>query len=139
MEENWHTVASEEEMMSYGEDLAKRLHPGDVVALQGDLGAGKTHLCKGIVSGLGSDAVVTSPTFALVQEYRDGSCPVFHFDFYRLDSVGELRGIGWEEYLDEDGILLVEWASKFREVLPPGTRWIRIERAGENGRKICEG
>jgi tRNA threonylcarbamoyladenosine biosynthesis protein TsaE len=101
--------------------LAARLKGGDVVALDGDLGAGKTHFCKGLVAGLGSEDEVTSPTFALVQEYQGGAWPVFHFDWYRLEDAAELQNIGWDDYLDEEGIILVEWSEKFPALLPPGT------------------
>ena len=92
-------ASSEVEMIAAGVSLAADLESGDVVALNGQLGAGKTHFSKGIVAGLGSGDEVTSPTFALVQEYHGGSLPVFHFDFYRLDEVSELLRLGWDEYL----------------------------------------
>ncbi len=114
-------AATEAEMIAVGRAFAARLKGGDVVALDGDLGAGKTHFCKGLAAGLGSDDEVTSPTFALVQEYRGGKWPVFHFDWYRLEDAGELLGIGWEDYLDEGGIILVEWSEKFPALLPPST------------------
>ncbi len=117
------------EMIAAGRDLAPTLHPGDVVALSGDLGAGKTHFSKGVVEGLGGNDEVTSPTFSLVHEYLSGRLPVFHFDFYRLESEGELLALGWDDYLDERGVILAEWASKFPEILPSGT--IRIEIAVE--------
>lgn len=105
--------------MAAGTALAGRLKTGDVVALHGDLGAGKTHFVKGIVAALGGNpAEVTSPTFTLVHEYRRGQVPVIHFDFYRLETESELRGIGWDDYQHEDGVLLVEWANIFPEALP---------------------
>jgi len=120
-------IASEEEMIKSGRELGKSLEPGSVVALSGDLGAGKTHFSRGIVRGIGCDDVVSSPTFSLVHEYRSGPLPVFHFDFYRLDSVDELIRIGWDDYLDEEGVILVEWADKFPELLPDGTLHYHIE------------
>ncbi len=114
-------AATEAEMIEAGRAFAARLKGGDVVALDGDLGAGKTHFCKGLVAGLGSDDEVTSPTFSLVQEYRAGRCPVFHFDWYRLEDATELQNIGWDDYLDEDGILVVEWSEKFPALLPRDT------------------
>lgn len=114
-------AATEAEMIAAGRTFAARLKGGDVVALDGDLGAGKTHFCKGLVAGLGSDDEVTSPTFALVQEYHGGKWPVFHFDWYRLEDAAELMGIGWDDYLDEEGIVLVEWSEKFPAMLPPST------------------
>jgi len=113
-----HLVPDESAMLALGRFLASGLAPGDLVALNGELGAGKTHFAKGIAEGLGSSDPVTSPTFSLVNEYRSGPLPVLHFDFYRLDSAEELIRIGWDEYLDEDAVLLVEWADKFPELLP---------------------
>lgn len=118
---------SPEETKRVGGDFALGLRSGDVVALCGDLGAGKTHFTKGIVEALGgSGEEVCSPTFTLVHEYRGGRIPVFHFDLYRLEDGRELSGVGWEDYLEEDGILVVEWADKFEERLPSGTIFVRI-------------
>ncbi|MAS96433.1 MAG: tRNA (adenosine(37)-N6)-threonylcarbamoyltransferase complex ATPase subunit type 1 TsaE [Verrucomicrobiales bacterium] len=137
MSEQIESTQTEEEMIEAGKRAAERFRAGDVVALVGDLGAGKTHFSKGIVLGLGSGDSVTSPTFSLVQEYRSGSLPVFHFDFYRLDSMEELLGIGWEEYLDEDGVVLVEWADKFPEALPAETIWYELSIA-EDGTHVVK-
>tara|TARA_R110000850_G_scaffold49460_15_gene122046 strand:+ start:212 stop:631 length:420 start_codon:yes stop_codon:yes gene_type:complete len=128
-------AASEAEMIEAGVQLAPSLMACDVVALKGQLGAGKTHFSKGIVAGLGGDDTVTSPTFSLVQEYQGGRLPVFHFDFYRLDSVNELISLGWDEYLDEDGVVLVEWADKFPEALPAETKWFDLTIA-EDGNHV---
>jgi len=124
-------AGSESEMIGAGAKLAAGLDAGDVIALNGQLGAGKTHFSKGIVAGLGANDEVTSPTFSLVQEYLGGRLPVFHFDFYRLNDVSELLRLGWDEYLDEDGVLLVEWADKFPDVLPDGTRWFDLTIADD--------
>lgn len=129
-------IADEAGMIAYGREFAGRLGPGDVVALSGDLGAGKTHFCKGVVAGLGCGDDVTSPTFSLVREYRGGRLPVFHFDFYRLDSPAEVLAIDWEEYVENDGILLVEWAEKFLDLLPEGTIRIRIGIRDDGGREL---
>ncbi len=124
--------------MAAGRLLAETLQPGSVVALSGDLGAGKTHFAKGVVAALGGNPEdVTSPTFTLVHEYREGRLPVFHFDFYRLEEASELRGVGWEDYLLEDGVLLVEWAERFPSALPPDARRVRL-RIGEGTRRILE-
>ena len=121
-----------EETVAAGRLLARRLKRGDVVALCGDLGAGKTHFTKGIIESLGgAPDDVTSPTFTLVHEYRGGRIPVFHFDFYRLDDPQELRGIGWDDYLMEEGVLVVEWAERFPEALPDHT--IKVEFLVEEG------
>jgi tRNA threonylcarbamoyladenosine biosynthesis protein TsaE len=118
-----------------GESLAAMLCAGDVIALTGGLGAGKTHLTKGLVRGLGGDEEVTSPTFTLVHEYRAGRLPVFHFDFYRMETAGEVTGIGWDEYLDAGGVCVVEWADRFPALLPEGTQWWALETEGA-GRRL---
>lgn len=79
---------------------------------------------------------MTSPTFTLVHEYREGRLPVFHFDFYRLEEASELRNIGWEDYLLEDGVLVVEWAERFPEALPGGTVRVRFSTGGGNQRTL---
>lgn len=114
-----------------GHQLAARLRAGDLIALTGPLGAGKTHLTAGIVAGLGSPDPVTSPTFTLVHEYRGGSLPVFHFDLYRLESPAALLDIGWDDYLDEPGVMIVEWAERFPELMPAHTRWLALDLAGK--------
>jgi tRNA threonylcarbamoyladenosine biosynthesis protein TsaE len=117
------------ETFEAGREFAASLQSGDVVGLCGDLGAGKTHFVKGLAVGLGSLAAVTSPTFTLVHEYRDGRMPIFHIDFYRLESPGEVAQIGLDEFLDAGGVTVIEWAGKFPELLPSRTRWVSI-RAG---------
>lgn len=124
--------------MTRGAELAASLRSGQIVALTGDLGAGKTHFCKGIVEGLESEDDVTSPTFSLVNEYHSGRLPVFHFDFYRLDSVDELEQIGWEEYLFADGVLLVEWADRFPESIPEEAIWCRFSVNEKSGQRSIE-
>ncbi len=133
------TIDSEAAMIAFGAEVAADLAAGDVVALVGQLGAGKTHFTKGVVSGLGGDPeAVTSPTFTLVHEYVAGCrLPVFHFDFYRMDEPGEVLGIGWEDYLDEaEGVLLVEWADKFPGLLPTGTKWFRFSLLESGARRV---
>ena len=129
------SASSELEMIEGGIKIAASLESGDVVALNGPLGAGKTHLSKGLVSGLGACDEVTSPTFSLVQEYLGGRVPIFHFDFYRIESVDELERLGWDEYLDEEGVVIVEWADKFPEVFPNETKWFDLTIA-ENGNHL---
>jgi tRNA threonylcarbamoyladenosine biosynthesis protein TsaE len=131
-------LASEEETIRHGEHLAVGLRSGDILALTGDLGAGKTHLTKGIVRGVGCGDEVSSPTFSLVHEYRGGRLPIFHFDLYRLDDPRELVGIGWEDYLEADGVCIVEWADKFPGALPRGTRWFRLSNETTGTRSIIE-
>ena len=129
-------VTSENETMAFAQQLAMDLQPGTVLGLVGDLGAGKTHFVKGLARGLGSDATISSPTFTLVHEYESGSCPLYHFDFYRVDQLEEIVAIGWEEYLDETGIIVVEWADRFPELMPQETQWWQIEILDENTRRI---
>ena len=114
------------ETFAHGRALAATLRAGDVLALDGDLGAGKTHFVKGIAAGLGCEGDVTSPTFTLVHEYTGGRLPLFHFDFYRLDSEDETLRIGLDDYLGGGGVLVIEWAGKFPALLPRGTRWFRL-------------
>lgn len=126
------TLTSIDETLACGREIAATLRHGDVIALCGPMGAGKTHLTQGIVAGLGSTAPVTSPTFTLVNEYRDGRLPVYHLDFYRMESPRELLAIGWDELLETDGVVIAEWADRFPELMPPGTRWLRLALAGES-------
>lgn len=132
---------SEQETIDAGAELASALRPGDLVACYGELGAGKTRFIKGACRGLGVTAHVTSPTFTIVNEYAGSGVAVFHFDFYRIEGVHELREIGFDEYLDRGGICLIEWPERVAPLLPadrfdvyvsPGEsaaeRMIRIER-----------
>ncbi len=129
-------IDSEAEMIEAGHHLARRLRAGDFVSLCGDLGAGKTHFCKGLVAGLGCEEDVASPTFSLVREYRSRAIPVFHFDWYRIESAAEVLALGWDDYLDEGGITLVEWADLFTELLPKDEYRIDITILSENRRRI---
>lgn len=132
-------LSSAEETTGWGESLARELRAGDVIALCGTLGAGKTQATKGIARGLGSKAEVTSPTFTLVHEYRDARLVVFHFDFYRIEQPGELISLGWDDFLDEGGVVVVEWADRFPELMPGKTRWFWFEMPPEGGRSVREG
>ncbi len=131
-------LRSTTETFDWGRKLAAQLRAGDVIALRGDLGAGKTHAAKGIVAGLGSKADVTSPTFTLLHEYRDGALSVFHFDFYRIESEAEIIALGWDEILDERGIIIVEWPDRFPALLPKTTRWFSMSTVSETEREITE-
>lgn len=131
-------LSSVDDTLQWGRFLGGALQPGDVVALVGTLGAGKTHATKGIVAGLGSTAQVSSPTFTLVHEYLGGRLPAFHFDFYRLDSPQEVLGVGWDDYLDGDGVVIVEWADRFPELFPDGTRWFHFTIRPDGLRHIVE-
>lgn len=120
---------------TYGRNAAK----GDVFALTGDLGSGKTHFVKGFVAGLGSRADVTSPTFVLVHEYGDGRLPVYHFDFYRLANSEAVLQLGFDDYVFGDGVSLIEWADRYSNLIPQGAMWLSFELKGENIRVIREG
>ena len=137
MEQEW-VCDSPAAMRDLGRKLAQDLPSRACLALCGPLGAGKTQLVKGIAEGLGHPGPVTSPTFSLLQEYRDGREPLFHLDFYRVESAGELLALGWDELL-EDGIVVAEWADKFAELLPPSASWIRIASRGETERLVQMG
>lgn len=105
------------ETEAFGERLAASLKPGDVLALRGGLGAGKTALTRGIAAGLGVRERVTSPTYTIVNEYLSGRLPLFHFDMYRLSCADELFDIGWEDYLVRGGVCAVEWSENVEDAL----------------------
>ncbi|MCL2747813.1 MAG: tRNA (adenosine(37)-N6)-threonylcarbamoyltransferase complex ATPase subunit type 1 TsaE [Oscillospiraceae bacterium] len=116
---------SERDTEALGEALGRKISTPSVVALSGDLGAGKTVFARGLARGLGVDSPVTSPTFALVHEHR-GRLPLFHFDLYRLDGPQDLFDIGWDDYLG-GGVCVVEWGDRAAGEMPPGTLTITIE------------
>jgi tRNA threonylcarbamoyladenosine biosynthesis protein TsaE len=126
---------SEAETEAAGAALARRLPAGSVVALYGDLGAGKTAFVRGMARGLGIDARVTSPTFTIVNEYP-GARPLFHFDMYRLASSDELFDIGWEDYLRRGGVCAVEWSERVADAFEGDEITVRIEKRAADGRKI---
>ncbi len=128
--------SSIEETIHFGKQFAERLQPGDVVCLDGDLGAGKTHFVKGIASFFGVNPTeVNSPTFTLINEYH-GNSSVYHFDCYRIKNEQEALEIGTEDYLYGDGISVVEWPEKIRNLLPPESVWVHITHKGEHEREI---
>ena len=128
---------SEQETEQLGEQLAGKLSPGSVVAYSGGLGMGKTAFTRGLAKGLGYNGRVTSPTFTIVNEYL-GKTPLFHFDVYRLEDSDALYDIGWDDYLDRNGICAVEWSENIADALPAGTVFVRIHRheTEENWRVI---
>lgn len=133
---NEFTSNSPEETLSIGEMIAKNLDPGDILCLNGDLGAGKTHLVKGISRGLGiSEHLVNSPTFTLIHEYK-GTIPVYHFDLYRVKDASELRDIGVDDYLYGDGVCIVEWPEVLENDLPENAVHVTIEKIDLSTRKL---
>lgn len=126
---------SETETQQAGAELVKTLAPGSVVAMYGDLGAGKTAFVRGMTRGLGIDFPVSSPTFNVVNEYP-GKVPMFHFDMYRLGSADELFDIGWDDYLERGGICAVEWSENVEEAFEPGTVKVTITKLGDSEREI---
>lgn len=125
-----------QETFELGRALAAELRPGDVLALAGDLGAGKTQFTKGLAAGLGVEADVTSPTFTLVHEYPGGRLPLVHIDLYRLEEPTEVLGIGLDDYLYGNGVTVIEWADKFEALMPPDVRWIRYRVLEGDDREI---
>jgi len=126
---------NEEETALEGEKLGKTLKPGAVVAMFGQLGAGKTAFIRGLAAGLGIKEHVTSPTFNIVNEYF-GNTPLFHFDMYRLESENELFDIGWDEYISRDGVCAVEWSENVRGAFASDTIIVKLEILDENARRL---
>ncbi|MEN1969466.1 tRNA (adenosine(37)-N6)-threonylcarbamoyltransferase complex ATPase subunit type 1 TsaE [Lentibacillus sp. N15] len=124
---------SETETIILAERLAKLLKPGDVITLEGDLGAGKTAFTKGVARGIGVKRTVNSPTFTIIKEYM-GSIPLYHMDVYRLEDTDE--DIGFSDYFNNDGICIVEWAQFIDEFLPYDRLNIRLTYLGEHARLI---
>jgi tRNA threonylcarbamoyladenosine biosynthesis protein TsaE len=128
-------AASAEEMAALGAALARAVGPGAVLALHGDLGAGKTCLVQGLAHGLGVAAPVTSPTFVLAAEHP-GRLRLYHVDLYRTVSLDEVRALGLEEMMDGEGVTAIEWAEKAAGLLPARTVHVRIEGAGDEPRTV---
>jgi tRNA threonylcarbamoyladenosine biosynthesis protein TsaE len=127
---------SAEETRALGEQLAERLSAGDVVTLEGELGAGKSELARGIARGLGVTETVTSPSFTILNVYESGRVPLYHFDWYRLESEEELYELGMDEYLGGDGIAVVEWAERCPDTVPENAIRITLEAVGPESRRI---
>jgi tRNA threonylcarbamoyladenosine biosynthesis protein TsaE len=130
------TSASVAETEAAGARVARKVKAGDVLALMGDLGSGKTQFVKGLVRGLGCAQVVTSPTFTLLHEYRGGPLPIYHFDFYRLENLAALRAIGFDEIVFGNGVSVIEWADRFAEAIPSHARWIKFAILAADQRQI---
>ena len=118
---------SVEAAQAFGESWATSLVGGEIFALHGVLGAGKTQLAKGLARGLGYRGDVTSPTFTIVHEYRGGRLPLYHIDLYRIQGEREAIDMGLEEYLPSDGVTVIEWPERIASILPPQTRHWQLE------------
>lgn len=123
-------TTSPEETKLLGEKLAGLLEPGDIICLNGDLGAGKTAFSQGVAKGLGIEGPITSPTFTLINEYA-GRLPLYHFDVYRLGGPEEMDDLGYEEYFYGQGVCLIEWAQLVEEVLPKERLELVLTREGD--------
>lgn len=130
------TSHSVEQTQAFGARLGAQLRAGDVVALQGDLGAGKTNFVQGIARGLGVTEDVNSPTFILANEYHSGRLPLYHVDAYRISDAAEAEAFGLDDYLFGDGITVIEWAERVREALPREVLWLELEYVSENERAL---
>ena len=124
---------SEKETFELGKKLGMEAKPGQVYALLGDLGVGKTILTKGFAEGIGITEPVSSPTFTIVQVYEEGRMPFYHFDVYRIGDIEEMDEIGYEDCFYGKGVCLVEWANLIEEIMPGDTIWITIEKDLEKG------
>lgn len=129
-------IKNEHDTEEFGMKLASSLEPGDIVALIGDLGTGKTTLTKYIAKGLGVTENIDSPTFNIVKEHKSGIIPLFHFDVYRLSSGYELLDIGADEYFYSDGVCIIEWADIVADVVPEKAKVILIEYGEKQGERI---
>ena len=124
------------ETESFGRQFAGAVKAGEVLALVGDLGSGKTVFVKGLGAALGCNAAVTSPTFTLIHEYSGGRLPIYHFDFFRVEDREVAKRLGLDDYFFGDGVSVVEWADKFPELIPEKARWISFETKSETQRSI---
>ncbi len=127
------TMRSEMETIELAQNLESEKFPNMIICLNGELGSGKTLFTKGFASALGIKENITSPTFNIIKEY-DGELPLYHMDVYRLD--GKTDGIGIEEYFTKGGVVIIEWASTIKDILPEERLDIRIKVAGENSRVL---
>ena len=128
---------SAKETMLVGEKLAKKLKPGDIIALSGNLGSGKTTFTKGVGKGLGVKYPrrINSPTFVLIKEY-DGKMPLYHLDLYRLDDLKEIENLAIEEYIYGNGVTVIEWAEKIKCILPKKRISVKLRIKGGNKREV---
>lgn len=123
----------DKETYQLGYQIGKAAKAGDIYALIGDLGVGKTVFTQGVAAGLDINEPVNSPTFTILQVYDEGRLPFYHFDVYRIGDPEEMEEIGYEDCFFGDGICLVEWANLIQDIMPKETKWITIEKNTEKG------
>jgi len=131
-------IKDESETGAFGAKLAESLKAGDIIALIGDLGTGKTALTKYIAEGLLIREEVTSPTFTLINEYKSGRLPLYHFDVYRLSGEEEMYGLGYEEYFYGSGVTIIEWADKIPGLIPEESTVIRISYGASEYERVYD-
>ena len=129
-------VNSVEETWALARELAKELKPGDVVCLEGDLGAGKTTFTQGLAAALGVPGRVTSPTFCIVQEHKSENVLLVHMDLYRLHGEDDVEAIGWEDYLARGAIFVIEWPERAGSLIPQSARRVEFRHFGEERRLV---
>ncbi len=129
-------TSSPEETEKLGFKLGKMLHGGEVIAYRGGLGMGKTCFTRGLAAGLGYTGEVTSPTFALINEYLGGRLPLYHFDMYRISGWEDLYSTGFFEYLEQGGVIAAEWSENIENALPENTVTVSFKALGDEKREI---
>ena len=131
------TLTNRDATIALGKKIGQQLVAGDVLVLDGDLGAGKTTFTKGLAAGLEIPDIIKSPTFTIIHEYQDGRLPLYHMDAYRLENGGA-EDLGLEEYFDGDGVSVVEWAEFVEDELPADFLSIHFKRTGDDNTRILE-
>ncbi len=129
----WIETNSAEETFAAGRRLGLSARPGEIYTLNGELGVGKTVFTQGMAAGLGITETVNSPTFTIVQIYEKGRLPFYHFDVYRIGDLEEMDEIGYEDYFYGNGICMIEWADRIRELIPADAKNITIEKDLKKG------
>ncbi|MFW6034998.1 MAG: tRNA (adenosine(37)-N6)-threonylcarbamoyltransferase complex ATPase subunit type 1 TsaE [Halothermotrichaceae bacterium] len=127
---------SEEDTLDFAEKMGKLIDTSIIILLSGELGAGKTLFARGLCSGLGIAEDVSSPTYTLINEYEGGDLPVFHMDLYRIDTEEELYNLGFEEYIDRNGLIIIEWPDLAYDMLPHDFIYVKILKKADKQRKI---
>jgi tRNA threonylcarbamoyladenosine biosynthesis protein TsaE len=127
---------SAQETESFGRQFAGNVKPGDVLALAGELGSGKTQFVKGLAAAIGATTPATSPTFTLIHEYSGGQLPIYHFDFFRVEDRVAAERLGLDDYFFGDGVSVIEWADRFPDLIPENAYWISFETKSETQRAI---